>query len=708
MTAFNVSYRPDGIAVLTFDLPDEKVNKLTMAVMAELSTLLDDLAADDSVKALVITSGKQDTFIAGADIAEIRDITSPELGEQLSRQGQSLFRRVEELPFPTVAAIHGACLGGGLELALACDHRVISNDPRTVLGLPEVKIGIIPGFGGTQRLPRLVGLVNSLDIILTGKNVHPKKAKRIGLADAVTYRETLLAVASDTARRALGRQRVRTIRARRPLSLRALESTSLTRRLIFRRAKREILQETHGNYPAPLAALEAVRASYDRSADEGYGREAQLLGSLITSAVSKNLVNVFYLSETLKHGSRRPARPVERASVIGAGVMGGGIAQLLAEKGVPVRMKDVTTKALATGFASAAAIFAKRGKKGTLDRLQVRDGMDRITGATDTSGLGRADIAIEAVVENLSVKQQVLREFEAVANEGAIFASNTSSLSITQMATAARHPERVVGMHFFNPVEKMPLVEVIKGKETAPEIVDAVAGLSRRLGKLPVVVNDGPGFLVNRILMPYLGEALRMLEEGASVEAIDAALLRFGMPMGAFILLDEIGIDVAFKVSEILQQGLGDRIGASPVLAALYHEGFLGRKNGKGFYRYDRGRRTGPDPAIAVRIGKHNGRGASLTSEEIVERAVLLMVKEASLCLEENIIDRPDLLDAALIFGIGFPPFRGGLLRYADSLGAKNVVEKLNELAGRHGDRFLPPPALVEMSRDDLIGGIVR
>jgi 3-hydroxyacyl-CoA dehydrogenase/enoyl-CoA hydratase/3-hydroxybutyryl-CoA epimerase len=334
--------------------------------------------------------------------------------------------------------------------------------------------------------------------------------------------------------------------------------------------------------------------------------------------------------------------------------------------------------------------------------------MDRITGTTDWSGFEELDIVVEAVVENMDVKKRVLREFDAVAREGAIFASNTSSLSITELASAAERPGRVVGMHFFNPVEKMPLVEIVRGKETLPGTVDAVVALSRRLGKLPVVVNDGPGFLVNRILMPYLGEALRMLAEGGTVEAIDRALMQFGMPMGAFILLDEIGIDVAFKVSEILRQGLGERIGASPLLASLVHDGFLGRKNGKGFYRYENGRRTGPDPAIAARAGKKDGKGPALTSGEIVDRAVLLMVKEASLCLEEKIIDRPDLLDAALIFGIGFPPFRGGLLRYADALGAKAVVEKLGELSARHGGRFSPPASLYEMSRDEFITQVIR
>ncbi len=708
MTAFSYEIGKEGVAVLTFDLPGEKVNKLTTPVMDELDRVLDELAARRDVKALVIRSGKPDGFIAGADIAEIRDITDGKRGEELSRKGQAVLAKLEALPYPTVAAIHGACLGGGLELALACGWRVISNDPRTALGLPEVKIGIIPGFGGTQRLPRLVGLANSLEMILTGKSVYARKAKRFGLADEVTYKESLPAVALAAARRAIGRPRRSGIRGRRPFPVRLLESTALTRPLIYRTAKKNVLRETRGNYPAPLAALESVRYGLAHGRDRGFRNEARLLGGLAASETSKNLIHVFYLGETLKKEAPSSPAAISRSAVIGAGVMGGGIAQLLAERGIAVRMKDISPAAVAAGLSAAAAIFRKRSKKGILDRLQARDGMDRISGTIDASGLPVAEIAIEAVVENMEIKKAVLREFESAARDSAVFASNTSSLSITDLATAAKQPARIAGMHFFNPVEKMPLVEVIRGVETSPATVAAVAALARRLGKLPVVVNDGPGFLVNRILMPYLGEALRMLEEGGEIEKIDRALLQFGMPMGAFILLDEIGIDIAYKVAGILRQGLGERITPSPLLEQLSKEGYLGRKNGKGFYRYEDGKRTGADPGIAAKAARPAGAAGSLTDEEIVERAVFLMIKEAALCIEDGIIGRPDLLDAALIFGIGFPPFRGGLLRYADSLGPKAIVEKLEAYAAKYGERFAAPRSLREMSRDDLISQIVR
>lgn len=704
MSAFHYEIDDNGIAVLTFDLPGEKVNKLTTAVMTELDSLLDDLAAEKRIRALVIRSGKPDNFIAGADIAEIRDITDARTGEELSRKGQAVMRKIEDLPFPTVAAIHGACLGGGLELALACSYRVIDDDPKTVLGLPEVKLGIIPGFGGTQRLPRLVGLVNALEMILTGKPVHAKKAKRIGLADDATYRENLLHAAVGTARKAIGTSATTGVRARRPFAVKVLESTGLTRAFIYRTAAQNIRRETRGNYPAPPAALDAVRHGLTHGLKAGYAHEAALIATLIVSPEAKNLIHAYYLGETLKKEARASDRNFEQAVVIGAGIMGGGISRLLAEKGVAVRLTDVTPKAVGAGLKAAWEIIKKREKKGILTSLQARDAMDRISGGAGPAG---ADIAIEAVVENMDVKKQVLRDFESAARPGAIFASNTSSLSITELSSAAQRPAAVVGMHFFNPVEKMPLVEIVRGRQTDPVVAAAISSLALRLGKLPVVVNDGPGFLVNRILMPYLTEAARMLEEGGSVEHIDSVLMRFGMPMGAFILLDEIGIDVAGKVAAILRQGLGERVAPSGLLDRLYKEGFYGKKNGKGFYRYEGKKRTGPDPAVRGLLAPANGNARTLPDEEIIDRTVLLMVKEAALCLEEGIVGRPDLLDAALVFGIGFPPFRGGLLRYADERGAREIVEKLDHFAKRLGDRFTPPKSLIEMSRDEFIGTIV-
>ena len=659
MSAFTYELRPDGIAILTFDLPGEKVNKLTTQAMEELNAVLDELAAQKKIKALIVLSGKDENFIVGADIAEIRNITDAETGERLARKGQAVLNKLESLPFPTVAAIHGPCMGGGMELALACAYRIISNDQKTALALPEVKLGIIPGFGGTQRLPRLVGLTNALDLILTGKSVYARKARKIGLADEVTYKEILVQRALVMAKTAIGKPKKTAVRAKRPLIIKLIEGNPLTRTLIYRTAYKNVLKETHGNYPAPLAALESIRYGMAHHGEAGYIHEAKLLGRLAPTEVSKNLVSVYYLNEMLRKDLHPSPIKVARAGVLGAGVMGGGIAQLFAERGITVRVKDINTRAIGAGLKEAWDIFNKRAKKGVLTTIQARDGFDRITGATDYSGFGKADVAVEAVVENMDVKKSVLRDFETVAGESAVFASNTSSLSITEMATASNRPDRVVGMHFFNPVEKMPLVEVVRGRKTSEETVAAIATLSRKIGKLPVVVNDGPGFLVNRILMPYLGEAVALLEEGGKIDEIDRALLQFGMPMGAFILLDEIGIDIAHKVSEI--QGLGARVKPSPLLGALYREGYYGKKNGKGFYQYQGRKRGESDSSIYSMIPAGQGSKDKLSAEEIIDRTVLLMIKEAALCLEEKIIDRPDLLDAALIFGIGFPPFRGGV-----------------------------------------------
>jgi len=698
MSAFNYEINKDGIAILTFDLPGEKVNKLTTPVMEKFKALLDELGARMEIKALVFRSGKDESFIVGADIAEIRGITDAETGERLARTGQAVLNKLESLPFPTVAAIHGPCMGGGMELALACTYRIISNDQRTALALPEVKLGIMPGFGGTQRLPRLVGLANALDMILTGKSVYARKARKIGLADEVTYKEILVQRALVMAKAAIGKPKKTAVRAKRPLIIKMLEGNPLTRPLIYRTAYRNVLKETHGNYPAPLAALESIRYGVAHQGEAGYLQEAKLLGRLAPTEVSKNLISVFYLNEMLRKDPHPSSLPVTRAGVLGAGVMGGGIAQLFAERGITVRVKDINSRAIGAGLKEAWDIFNKRAKKGVLTAIQARDGFDRITGTTDYSGFGKADVAVEAVVENMDIKKAVLRDFEAVAGESALFASNTSSLSITEMATASNHPEKVIGMHFFNPVEKMPLIEIVRGAKTSEETVAAIATLSRKIGKLPVVVNNGPGFLVNRILMPYLGEAVALLEQGGKIDEIDRALLQFGMPMGAFILLDEIGIDIAHKVSEILYRGLGARVKPSPLLGALYREGYYGKKNGKGFYRYQGRKRGECNSSLYSMIPAGQGSNNKIGTEEIIDRTVLLMIKESALCLEEKIIDKPDLLDAALIFGIGFPPFRGGLLRYADKTGIKVIVEKLGGYAKKHGDRFTPPSLLIEMA----------
>jgi 3-hydroxyacyl-CoA dehydrogenase / enoyl-CoA hydratase / 3-hydroxybutyryl-CoA epimerase len=706
MPAFTVERHDNGIAVLTFDLPGEKVNKLGTSVMDELDGLLDTLRTDRAVKALIIRSGKPGAFIAGADIAELRGITDRQRGEDLSRRGQALFRKIEDLPFPTVAAVHGACLGGGLELALACRRRVVSSDPKTILGLPEVTLGIIPAFGGTQRLPRLVGLTQGLDMIVTGRPVSAAQAGKIGLADEPVAPENLLAAAVETALREAAHDRPAGRSGCRPLLARFREHNPLARMLIFRRAERGIRAETRGNHPAPPAALDAVRTGLLRGIQAGFDRETALFGGLSASDVSKNLIHAHDLGAALKREGSSAPGALRRAGVIGGGALGGGIAQLFAESGMAVRLHDASREAVGAGLRAAADLFAERSARGVLDLAAAREGMQRIKGTVAWDGFSTVDVAVDAEVERMEVKQEALQQFESRAGENALFLSNTCSLSITELAAASRRPGQVAGLHFLEPLERAPLVEIVRGKQTAPGTVAAAASLVRRVGKLPVVVQDGPGLLVNRILMPFIGEAVLLLEEGGSIEGIDDALMQFGMPRGAFVLLDEIGIDVAAGVARAMQEGLGRRSPALPLFETLSGEGYLGKKNGRGFYRYMHGRRGGHEPVVHARIEKRP-RASELTPEEVIDRTVLLMIKEAALCMEEGIIGRPDLLDAALVFGAGFPPFRGGLLRYADSLGAKRIVEKLTEYEQKLGDRFTPPRSLAEMARDDFITQVV-
>jgi len=693
----------DGLAVVTFDLPGEKVNKFSTPVMEELSSLVDRLSAAAEIEALLFRSGKPDIFIAGADVREIENVVTPEEGRTASAVGQRIFDRFASLPFPTVAAIRGACLGGGTELALACDWRVCSDSPKTMIGLPEVNLGILPGWGGTQRLPRLVGLAAALDLILTGKPIDGKRAARIGLADAVVP-EAIFPEWSETfARGKFGARKPRGRRARLPFAARLLEGNPAGRALLFRKARASVLARTHGHYPAPIEALGAVAEGFGKKMDAALAVENARLGNLIGTPVQRRLLRIFFWTEEVKKetGAINPTvvpRPVRRIGVLGAGVMGGGIAQLAADRGFPARMKDVAPEPLAHGFRAAADLWKEKMRRRRMTRSEFRRKMAMISGGLDYAGFARAEVTIEAVVEKLEIKQAVLREWEQAVGDEAIFASNTSTLPISRIAEAARQPRRVAGMHFFNPVHRMPLVEVIRGEKSSDETVATIFDLAKKLGKTPVVVRDAPGFLVNRILAPYLSEAVRLLEEGCRIEDVDRALTGFGMPVGPLALLDDVGIDVAAKGGRTMAAAFPDRLPLSARFEPFTAQGRLGRKSGRGFYRYRGTRREGPDPEAYGLIGVRPGKSAPLPPEVIEARLLMPMVNEAAYCLEDRIVDAPARLDLAMIFGTGFPPFRGGLLQYADDLGADRVVNRLQDLAERLGARFAPSPLLVGMA----------
>jgi 3-hydroxyacyl-CoA dehydrogenase/enoyl-CoA hydratase/3-hydroxybutyryl-CoA epimerase len=703
-TAFQLSM--DGsLAVVIFDLPGEKVNKFSTPVMQELSALIDRLASAAGIEALVLKSGKKDIFIAGADVREIETIASPEDGKIKSAIGQRIFDRWAMLPFPTVAAIGGACLGGGTEIALACDYRIFSDSKKAVIGLPEVNLGILPGWGGTQRLPRLVGLSAALDLILSGKTLDGRRASKIGLADAVVPAAIFDTWTTGFARGKGGTKKPRGIRRKRSLLERALEATAPGRSLIFRKARETVLARSGGHYPAPLEALCAVEEGFGRSLEDGLRIESEHLSHLVATPVQKNLLRIFFWTEEVKKetGAINPTvapRTVARVGVIGAGVMGGGIAQLAADKGLPVRMKDIAPEPLAHGFAAAAAVWKQKMKKKRLTGAEFKKKMDLVSGGLDWAGFASAEVSIEAVVEKLSVKQAVLREWETVVSEDCIFASNTSTLPITRIAAEASKPSRVAGMHFFNPVDRMPLVEIIRGEKSSDETVATLFELARRMGKTPVVVKDSPGFLVNRVLAPYLSEAVRLLQDGCRIEDIDKTMTDFGMPVGPLALLDDVGIDVAVKGGHTMAEAFPKRLSPAENFEALVQSGRLGRKSRKGFYHYAETRRGKPDASAYGVLNLTPPTQSPLPPDVIEARLLMPMVNEAAYCLEDRVVASPEKLDLAMIFGTGFPPFRGGLLQYADDLGIARVVSRLEDLQERLGPRFEPSELLVSMARE--------
>lgn len=696
---FTLSVREDQIGVITMDIAGESMNVLKAAFADEIQQLLVEIKSNSQLKGLVFISGKPDSFIAGADITMLDGCKTAAEAEEIGRMGQQMFAQLEQLPIPLVAAIHGPCLGGGLELALACHARVASSDNKTVLGLPEVQLGLLPGSGGTQRLPRLVGVQKALDMILTGKQLRAVQAKKAGLVDEVVPNSILLEAAVKRALK--GKPQ------REPVKLnlvgKLLERTPFGRNVLFGQAEKQTLKKTQGNYPAPLKILQVIKTGIENGMQAGLAAEAKAFGELCMTPESAALRSLFFATTQMKKesgaGDAKPLK-VRKAAVLGGGLMGGGIANVTATKGgIAVRLKDINQQGIANALKYSYSLLEKKLKRRFISKAELQKQMSLITGTTDYSGFHDVDIVVEAVFEDLALKQQMVADIEQHCTEHTVFASNTSSLPIAQIAAKASRPENVIGLHYFSPVDKMPLVEVIAHDKTSAQTIATTVAFARKQGKTPIVVKDGAGFYVNRILALYMNEAAAMLLEGEPVEKLDKALVKFGFPVGPVTLLDEVGIDVGAKISPILASELGERFTAPAAFDKLLSDGRKGKKSEKGFYLYGKNSKKGKkqvDESVYTVLGVTPA--PRLNSEEISSRCMVQMLNEAVRCLEEGIIASARDGDIGAIFGIGFPPFLGGPFRYIDQMGAAALVAQLRNLESRFGSRFTPAALLLQMA----------
>lgn len=689
-----------GIALLTIDVADSKFNVLSPPVFEELDERFDEILRNDRVKGVAVVSGKPGSFVAGADIKFLATITTTEEGAEMSRQAQGVFNKLESLSVPVVCAIDGVCLGGGLELALACHYRLVSDNPETVLGLPEVQLGLIPGAGGTQRLPRLIGFTEALDKILTGKKTRARKAYKLGLADEMVPVELLqsraLAAAqelSDKKGLAWDRQEGR----QKDLTTKLAEAYGV-RSAIYTKAKSDLRDKTRGKYPAPMFALEAVRTALRTELSEGLEEEARYFGEAAVTPVSKSLIHLFNITTELKSdsgidGQAEPVK-VKNAAVIGGGLMGSGITTVLSDVGVRVRVKDVSEESLGKTYKYVDKYLQRKVNRRHYSAFERDLRLGRVTATTEYQGFQNAEIAIEAVFEDLNLKHRIVQDVEANFGEKTIFASNTSSLPIADIAQGAKRPEQVIGMHFFSPVEKMQLVEVITHKGTADWVTASTVALAKKMKKHTIVVRDGAGFYTSRILAALCNEAVRCLYDGAAIEKIDRALEEFGFPVGPMRLMDEVGIGVVTKVMAIMMKAFPGRFEAPDGWEQIL-EGRQGKSNGRGFYKYNGKSRT-PDRAIYKILPER--QRVSVKEEAIAERCAFAFLNECAHCLQEEILRSPRDGDVGAVFGLGYPPFHGGPFFHMDALGLGKVVDTLKNLATQHGSRFEPAGILTKMA----------
>jgi 3-hydroxyacyl-CoA dehydrogenase/enoyl-CoA hydratase/3-hydroxybutyryl-CoA epimerase len=656
----------DGICILTFDRPESGANIFDAATMDNLREHVDAIEKDSSIKGVIVTSAKKSIFIAGADLKTL--LRQAQTGEMRAfiMEGQKVFNRLVALKVPSVAAIHGACAGGGYEITLACDYRVASDDPATKIGLPETTLGLVPAWGGATRLPRLVGAANAAEVILKGKLHGAADALKLGLVDEVVPKEHLL----EAARKKLtaGKRKMEGGAPATP-------------------ASRELGPPKPSANAAPGRAYEIISRAGDSSIDESLAMEVDAISELGATEATQNLIRNFFLADKYRKGSSKTAsEKIQHAAVIGAGVMGSGIAQWLSSRGVSVILRDVDSAAVDRGLANVDKTYADAVKRGLMTEEKAKEGRARIVASTQPVPLRDVQIVIEAASEKLEIKKKIFEELAANTPETAILATNTSALPIDELARSTAMPARVVGLHFFNPVSRMKLIEVVVGRDTVEATRERALGFARQIGKLPVLVQDSPGFLVNRVLFPYLLDAAELFQNGVSAEEIDGALLEWGMPMGPLRLIDEIGVDVTVDIAATLEKAFGDRARAPKILKEMYAAKILGRKTGAGFYKYE-GKQQTPNESLQQ---WRQESGEKFGLENITNRLVYLMVNEAARCLEEKVVATPDDADYGMVLGTGFPVFRGGLLRFAESVGLKKVVTDMDGIHSRAGEKFAP------------------
>lgn len=704
-TFFHREATQDNVVVLSFGKEGTPVNTLGEGPLRELNDILDDLQASSGVTGLIIRSNKKD-FIVGADIKDIESLSSAAETQEAAQKMQGILNKIEQLPFPTVAAINGQCLGGGLELALACDWRIV--DENAVLAFPEIQLGLIPGAGGTQRTPKLIGISTALDLILTGKRVKAKKAIKIGLIDDCVHPNQLEQVALTYAakNKPSSKKGFSAKNLSKDLPRFATESNAIGRRVIEKKAREMVEKSTKGFYPAPFKAITSIFEGYDSKLEKGLEIEAKLFGELSQTKESHSLIHLFHATTLAKknpydsvHKDFFKGEKSQLVGVIGSGFMGAGIATVLADKNTKVRLSDPNKDATGKALKSAFKYFEKKAKKGRIKPFEVEQKLAHISPGLSMQGFGNTDVVIEAVFEDVELKRKILANIETLGHDKLIFATNTSAIPIADIAKEAKYPERVLGMHFFSPVEKMPLLEIIVTDKTADWATARAFELGQTMGKQIIVVNDSPGFYTTRALAFFLAEAALMLAEGASIESIDSALTSFGFPVGPITLMDEVGIDVGAHVLDTMKTAFSDRVEMPPGLDQIQESGRLGRKNGKGFYQYQNGKKGAPDASIYSLLENRGQR--SLSEDEIVDRCALVFINESVRCLEEGVLRSAYDGDIGAVFGLGFPPFWGGPFKYVDHIGANVIVDRLNALHDKCGKRFEPCEYLQKLASEN-------